>query len=133
MKAVMNRGAAKSLVGRTCALLAVICAAGGMCFAATPDDCHTLGKHGRRAEAKACYQSLTQSRDAYTRAEGYWGLQIYDQANNEFRSAVAQSPNNAMYRVRWGRLLHERFNNTDADDLFNEAIKLDPKNAQAYL
>ncbi len=38
-----------------------------------------------------------------------------------------------MYRVRWGRLLHERFNNTDADDLFNEAIKLDPKNAQAYL
>jgi len=133
MKAVMHRGAAKSLVGRTCALLAVICAAGGMCFAATPDDCHTLGKHGRRAEAKTCYQSLTQSRDAYTRAEGYWGLQIYDQANNEFRSAVAQSPNNAMYRVRWGRLLHERFNNTDADDLFNEAIKLDPKNAQAYL
>ena len=58
---------------------------------------------------------------------------MYDQANNEFRAAVAQSPNNAMYRVRWGRLLHERFNNTDADDLFNEALKIDPKNAQAYL
>ena len=38
-----------------------------------------------------------------------------------------------MYRVRWGRLLHERFNNTDADDLFKEALQRDPKNAQAYL
>ena len=38
-----------------------------------------------------------------------------------------------MYRVRWGRLLHERFNNTDAEDLFKEALERDPKNAQAYL
>ena len=38
-----------------------------------------------------------------------------------------------MYRVRWGRLLHERFNNKDADDLFQEALQSDPKNAQAYL
>jgi len=37
-----------------------------------------------------------------------------------------------MYRVRWGRLMHERFNNTDAANLFNEALQKDPKNAQAY-
>ena len=30
-------------------------------------------------------------------------------------------------------LLHERFNNKDAVDLFQEALKKDPKNAQAYL
>ena len=28
--------------------------------------------------------------------------------------------------------MHERFNNTDADNLFNEALERDPKNAQAY-
>jgi tetratricopeptide (TPR) repeat protein len=133
MRGANRRDTAKAFAGRTCALVAAICATAGMCFAATPDDCHTLTRHGSRAEAKTCYQSLAQSRDSYTRAEGFWGLQIYDDANNEFRAAVAQSPNNAMYRVRWGRLLHERFNNSDADDLFNEAIKLDPKNAQAYL
>jgi tetratricopeptide (TPR) repeat protein len=30
-------------------------------------------------------------------------------------------------------LLHERFNNTDAEQLFKEALQRDPKNAQAYL
>ena len=35
--------------------------------------------------------------------------------------------------MRWGRLLHERFNNADAVKLFNEALQRDPKNAEAYL
>ncbi len=37
------------------------------------------------------------------------------------------------YRTRWGELLHERFNNVDAVGLFNEALKRDPKDAQAML
>ncbi len=28
-------------------------------WAATPDDCHTLRKHGHRADAQKCYESLT--------------------------------------------------------------------------
>jgi len=39
----------------------------------------------------------------------------------------------SMERVRWGMLLHERFNNAEADDLFKEALERDPKNARAYL
>src|SRR6185437_9816563 len=77
--------------------------------------------------------SLTLSRDPYLRAEGYWGLENYEQANNEFRLAVAQNDKSALYRVRWGMLLHERFNNTDAEGLFKEALQRDPKNARAYL
>ncbi len=100
--------------------------------AATPDECHTMRKHGRIAEAQKCYEGLTATRDPYLRAEGYWGLEEYQEANNEFRSAVAAAPANAIYKVRWGRLLHERFNNTDADNLFKEALEKDPKNAQAY-
>ena len=113
------------------AALVLLCAA--VVSAAAPDDCQGLRKHGRRAEAQSCFQSLTQARDAYDRAEGYWGLHRYDDANTEFRAAVAQSDRNALYRVRWGRLLHERFNNQDAENLFKEALDRDPKNAQAYL
>ncbi len=114
----------------------VLCLAGllgaSASWAATPDDCHALRKHGHRAEAQKCYESLSAARDPYLRAEGYWGMEMYQEANNQFRIAVAQSPANAMVRVRWGRLMHERFNNTDAANLFKEALGKDAKNAQAY-
>jgi cellulose synthase operon protein C len=116
-----------------CVAWLIVWATAGVCLAATPNDCQTFVQHGHRAEAKTCYESLTRAKEPYLRAEGDWGLKLYDDANGEFRTAVAQTPGNAMYRVRWGRLLHERFNNKDADDLFNEALKIDPNNAPAYV
>ncbi len=113
-----------------CALLAAV---SGAIWGETPTDCQTLRKHGRRAEAKACFETLTREHNPYLRAEGYWGLEMYQEANEQFRAAVAQSDGNALYRVRWGRLLHERFNNTDAENLFKEALARDPKSSQAYL
>jgi tetratricopeptide (TPR) repeat protein len=97
---------------------------------ATPKECRSLSLH---SQSQACYQSLTQSSSHFLRAEGYWGLQMYQQANDEFRLAVAQDDGNAMIRVRWGLLLHERFNDSDAEQLFQEALQRDPKSAQAYL
>ncbi len=115
---------------------AVVCAAcvslAGFAWGATPDDCHALRKHGHRAEAQTCYESLTTARDPSVRAEGFWGIEQYEEANNQFRIAVDQSPANATIRVRWGRLMHERFNNTEADKLFQEALQRDPNNARAY-
>jgi len=110
----------------------VILATASTAQSATPDECATLRKHGHSAEAQKCYEALSSARDPYLRAEGHWGQEKYDEANNQFRIAVAASPENAMIRVRWGRLFHERFNNTDADKLFQEALEKDPKNAQAY-
>jgi tetratricopeptide (TPR) repeat protein len=101
--------------------------------ATTPEACATLRKHGQKTDARACYETLSQQRDPYLRAEGYWGLRMYQDASDQFRLAVAQSDGNALYRVRWGRLLHERFNNSEANNLFKEALERDPKNAQAYL
>jgi cellulose synthase operon protein C len=116
------------------AWLAIVLGAMIPCHAAnSPDNCHALAKHGQQAEAKTCYEALVHSNSAYLRAEGYWGLEQYDQANEEFRIAIAQPGNGPLYRVRWGMLLHQRFNNTDAVGLFQEALKMDPKNAQAYL
>jgi tetratricopeptide (TPR) repeat protein len=101
--------------------------------AIAPADCAALRRHGRRTEAQACYQSLTLATDSYLRAEGDWGLELYQDANNEFRNAVAGAAANAQYRVRWGRLLHERFNNAEASKLFGEALERDARNADAYL
>ncbi len=122
--------------------LALLC---GCCVAwaapaATPEGCAALRKHGQRAEATACYEALVRSGSAYLRAEGYWGLEQYSEANEQFRVATSASAsekdspgNGASARVRYGMLLHERFNPGDAVDLFKEALQRDPNNARAYL
>src|ERR1700689_3509979 len=116
------------------ALLVLVLASMSDCRAAnSPDACRALSKHGQQTEAKACYDALVRSNSAYFRAEGYWGLEQYDQANEQFRIATAPADSNPLYKVRWGMLLHQRFNNTDAVGLFQEALQKDPKNAQAYL
>ncbi len=115
-------------------LLVMVLGSMSLCHAAnSPDACHTLRKHGQQAEAKSCYESLVRTNSPYLHAEGYWGLEQYDQANEAFRIATAQPGSDPLYKVRWGMLLHERFNNTDAVGLFQEALQKDPKNAQAYL
>ena len=66
-------------------------------------------------------------------AEALWKLHRYDDANGAFRTLVAQHPRNAEYRVRWGRLFLERFQPDDAAKLFNEALAIEPKRADALL
>ncbi len=107
----------------------------GVCIAATatPDGCRTLRLHGKKAEATECFETLARSGDAYQMAEGYWGLQNYENAKKEFEVAIAQPKAPALWKARYGMLFHERFNNPEAANLFNEALAQDPSNAQAYL
>src|SRR5271168_584080 len=118
---------------KSAALLVMVLGGMSYCRAAIPDSCQTLRKHGQKQEAQACYESLVRTNSPYLRAEGYWGLEQYDQANEQFRIATAAPDSDPLYKVRWGMLLHQRFNNTDAVSLFQEALQKDPKNAQAYL
>ncbi len=114
--------------------LALLLASVGVCWAAPdPENCRELRRHGRKDDAAACFQALTTRAEPAVRAEGFWGLEQYQQANEAFRLAVAQPNSGAAVRVRWGLLFHERFNNQEADNLFAEALKIDPQNAQAYL
>ena len=101
--------------------------------AASPESCRTLRKHGQRAQAEACFTQLTRSSDAYMRAEGFWGLEDWTNANDSFRAASVGASAQALYKVQWGMLFHERFNNPEAVNLFREAIAQDPNNAAAYL
>jgi cellulose synthase operon protein C len=101
--------------------------------AAVPVDCWKLRDHGRSSEAESCFEGLTRSSDAYARAEGLWGLEEWARANEQFRLATQPASSPALYKVRWGLLLYERFNNAEATDLFREALAKDPDNALAYL
>jgi cellulose synthase operon protein C len=101
--------------------------------AAVPADCWALRKHGVEAKARECFDALTRSASAYERAEGFWGLEQWEQANSQFRLATQPPDSKALYKVRWGMLLHERFNDSDAADLFREALAKDPSNAEAYV
>jgi len=102
-------------------------------YAAAPADCWTARKHGHDAEAHACFEALTRSSEAYFRAEGFWGLEEWDRANEQFRLATQPADSKPLYKVRWGLLLHNRFNEKEAADLFTEALQKDPSNAAAYV
>jgi cellulose synthase operon protein C len=113
------------------AVFLLICTA--VAQAAAPADCWKLRRDGHRSEAQACFETLTQSSDAYFRAEGFWGLEEWERANEQFRLATQPASSKPLYKVRWGRLLLERFNSSDAAGLFREALQKDPSNAGAYL
>jgi tetratricopeptide (TPR) repeat protein len=118
---------------RTAPIVALLLSCAALARAATPADCWAQRKHGRRAEAQTCFESLTRSGDASARAEGYWGLEQWEQANEQFRLATQPDNSKPLYKVRWGMLLHERFNDGEAADLFREALGKDPSSAQAYV
>ena len=99
--------------------------------AASPSECWKLRKSGH--DAHACFDQLTQSSNAYERAEGFWGLGQWEQSKEQFRLATQLDNSPAYYKVRWGELFHERFNDSVAADLFREALEKDPKDAGAYL
>jgi tetratricopeptide (TPR) repeat protein len=107
-----------------------VCSAAGT---ATPESCARLRLLGKAAAATDCFAALAGSGDAYRMAEGYWGLGDWENAKKEFEIAVGQPNSPALWKVRYGMLFHERFNNQEAVNLFNEALAQDPQNARAYL
>ena len=118
---------------RQIATAVLLFAFGASACAIAPSDCWSLRKHGQNSEAHGCFESMTRSADAYQRAEGFWGLEKWEEANEQFRLATRAANSKALYKVRWGMLLHERFNDSEAAGLFREALTADPSNAQAYV
>lgn len=67
------------------------------------------------------------------RAEALWKAGNYQSANDAFKTLVAANPKNPDYRVRWGRLFLERFNDQEAANLFQEALDIKKDHAGALL
>jgi tetratricopeptide (TPR) repeat protein len=57
----------------------------------------------------------------------------FKEANQAFQDAVKNDPKNAALKTAWGQLLAEKHNPADAAGLFQEALELNPKDAQAMV
>jgi cellulose synthase operon protein C len=119
-------------------LLTIACLVSVLCCTRAPAEtaknpCEPLKREGKVAEARACFEKLARGSDPYLRAEGFWGLGQYQEANGAFKAAVEANPKNADYRVRWGQLFLERFNKAEAQSLFQEALELEPENPRALV
>jgi len=90
-------------------------------------------EHGRVDEARACYQAALRNRDPRVVAEAHWRLGQRQEANAAFRQLVAARPRDAGARVAWGRLFLESHNAAEAARLFEEALGIQEKNAEAFL
>jgi len=101
--------------------------------AASLDDCRLLHHRGKLNQAQTCFAALSENPDPFLAAEGYLGLERYDEANNAFRIAVQTQPKSAIVRAEWGRLYLEHYQPSDAAKLFEEALEIDPNYAPAYL
>src|SRR5260370_26419820 len=75
--------------------------------------------------------AICASGQTLQQAEAQWRAHNYTAARDTFKALVAAEPKNPEYRVRFGRLLLERFNTQDASDLFNEALAINPDYAPA--
>jgi cellulose synthase operon protein C len=96
--------------------------------------CDGAAWQGRAAEARSCYQGLLRSsQDLLVRAEANWALGDVQAANEQFRQAVAADPRAILPRLRWGRLFMATHQYTDAVKLFQEALEIDPEDAQARI
>jgi tetratricopeptide (TPR) repeat protein len=103
-------------------------------WAAIPgDSCKVLRHRGQMNEARKCFADLLSSGNAFSRAEGEWGLDRFDDANAEFRAAEKNTPNSASLKTEWGLLFLEHYQPGDAAKLFTEAIAIDQNFAPAYL
>ena len=111
--------------------LVVLLAVGAATAADPVSTCRGLDRHGKRNEAKSCFQNLAKGSNPAHRAEALWALGDFEGANNEFKLAVAQQGKNPDIRARWGRLFLERFNPAEAQNLFKEALEIDAKHPGA--
>lgn len=95
--------------------------------------CRALQHHGKLNDARACFSELVRAPDPFLRAEGYLGLQEYEQANAEFREADRSHAGSAIVKTEWGRMFADHSQPSDAAKLFQEAIEADSSYAPAYL
>lgn len=89
-------------------------------------DCDRIYDQGNIDGAISCYTPLKSDNSLHVAAEAAWALGNTKQANELFRRAVEQQPNNPHIRARWGRLFLSTHQPSSAAPLFREALLIDP-------
>jgi len=129
---------AKSLSLCLCLLLASVGDARDIHYGAVDDPelmrCDSLQWAGQRAESSLCYQQLLAgSSTAAVKAEAAWALGDLQIANRQFRRAAADNPDDAATLVRWADLFANSHQESEAMNIYREALNLDSANDFALL
>ena len=96
------------------------------------ESCRALEFTGGDA-AQSCYRELVVDDDPAVRAEAAWALDDFPAANAAFRRAVQANPERPGLRARWGQLFLEAQSAAQAQELFQEALQVDPNDLDAKL
>jgi tetratricopeptide (TPR) repeat protein len=96
--------------------------------------CDRMHWTGHLADADACYRALLgPATRAAIKAEAAWALGDHQLANDLFKVAVQENPDDASLRVRWGDLFADSHQEGEAMNIYREALTLDSDNAFATL
>ena len=97
-------------------------------------ECDQAAYRGERQAANQCYSGvLVDHTDPRLRAEAARALGDVRAANELFREAVAEYPDDAVLRERWGRLYAQTHQANVAVQLFFESLERDPDHLPATL
>jgi tetratricopeptide (TPR) repeat protein len=97
-------------------------------------DCDQLQWHGQIEESRLCYANLLRSETpAAIKAEAAWALNNLKQANEWFRTAMAETPDDHDTKVRWGDLFAASHQHGEAMNIYREVLAEDEGNAFAML
>ena len=78
-------------------------------------------------------RQIVRQLQSIPRAEGSGASNATRKPTTSSAKLIKQNPKNADYRVRWGYLFLERFNNEEAHGCSTRRSKIDKNNAPAYL
>jgi tetratricopeptide (TPR) repeat protein len=127
-----------TMLAASCLLLPVSADARGIHYGAVTDpailDCDQLQWRGQTEKSRLCYAELLRSTTpSSTKAEAAWALNNLKQANEWFRAATVESPDDHATKVRWGDLFAASHQNGEAMNIYREVLDEDPANAFAML
>ena len=75
----------------------------------------------------------TLSAQTLAQAEALWKARRFKEANEVFKQLEKKEPKNPDYKVRWGRMMMDHAQPTDAEALFSEALEIKKDHAGALL
>jgi tetratricopeptide (TPR) repeat protein len=75
----------------------------------------------------------TLSAQTLAQAEALWRARRFKEANEVFKALEIKEPKNPDYKVRWGRMMMDHAQPTDAEALFGEALEIKKDHAGALV
>lgn len=114
----------------------------GLSTAAQLEKAKVLDDTGKRGEAQDLYKrilgafqngALRSASDLFSAVQAMWATEYFHDANDTLKVVTKMDPRNAEAFVVWGDLLLDKYNQPEAIDSYNDALKIDAKLPEAQL